>query len=135
MLAGCAFLIGALVVWGLFGTVYVNTNCDGVRVDDQVCCFLSTEETTHIQVGNAATVNNLQMSVTSISDVPLSIAEVEEIVESDYLTSTLVGDEEWLFEVVIEGDGVEDLATGVPLTVSITADQVTPFELAFGSED
>ena len=133
LFAACALLVGGLVIWGLFGTVSVNVNCEGVRMDDEVFGLLSSDDTSHISVGNAANVEDVQLTVASISDIPLSREEAKELLGSDYLVSELVGDEEWVYKVDFEGDGASDLEEGVPLTVSITADEVTPFEMAFGT--
>ena len=133
ILAACALLLGGLIVWGIFGTVYVNVNATGVRMDDKVLCFLSEENTSHIKAGNDATVESAHLSVASISDNPLSINEVKEIVESDYLVSTLVGGEEWVYEVDLEGDEIDELKEGVSLSVSITTDHVSPLDLVFGT--
>ena len=133
ILVACALLLGGLIVWGIFGTVYVNVNGTCVRMDDQVLCFLSEENTSHIRVGNDATVESAHLSVASISDNPLSYNEVKEIVQSDYLVSKLVGDEEWVYEVDLDGDDVSELKEGVSLSVSITTDHVSPFDLVFGT--
>ena len=133
LFAACVLLVGGLVVWGLFGTVNVNVNCEGVKLDSEAFCLLSEEDTSYIAVGNAAKVEDAQLSVASISDVPLSLEEARALLGSDYLVSELVGDEEWVYKVTFEGDGVGDLSSGVPLSVSITADEVTPFQMAFGS--
>ena len=133
LFAACVLLVGGLVVWGLFGTVNVNVNGEGARIDDEVFSLLSSDDTSHITVGNEANVEDVQLNVSSISDVPLSRDEAKELLGSDYLVSQLVGDEEWVYKVDFAGDGASDLAEGVPLTVSITADEVTPFEMAFGT--
>lgn len=135
LLLACALLIGGLVIWGLFGTVRVNVNGTAARIGDTVLCFLTEEDASHVGVGNDAHVDDAQLAVASISDIPLSSDEAAEILESDYLFSKLVGDEEWVYEVAFEGSEASDLKEGVPLTVSITVDQVTPFEMALGTEE
>ena len=133
ILAACALLICGLVVWGIFGTVYVNVTATGVRLGDEVCCYLSEDNTNHIQVGNDACVEDVQLSVASISDIAYSPQEVRETLGSDFLLSKLVGEEEWVYKVTFEGDGAGDLQEGKPLSVSITSDLVSPLELLFGS--
>ena len=133
LFGACVLLIGGLVLWGLFGTVYVNVNGEGVKIDDEVFSLLSSDDKSHITVGNTANVDDVQLTVASISDIPLSANEAKELLGSDYLMSQLVGDEEWVYKVDFEGDGASGLKEGVPLDVSITADEVTPFEMAFGT--
>ena len=133
LFAACVLLIGGLVIWGLFGTVNVNVNGEGVRIDDEVFSLLSSDDKSHIAVGNTANVGDVQLAVSSISDIPLSRDEAKELLSSDYLMSELVGDNNWVYKVDFEGDGTSDLATGVPLEMSITADEVSPFQMAFGT--
>lgn len=131
LLVACALLIGGLMMWGLFGTVYVNVSSTGVRIGDKVCCYLSGENTSHVRVGNESSVCDVPLRIASISEIPLSADEVKEIVKSDYLLSQLV-DDAWVYEITFEGDGADGLQEGIPLTVSIAVDQVTPLEMAFG---
>lgn len=133
LFAACALLVGGLLAWGFFGTVNVNVNATGVSLDSEVFSLLSEDDASHIAVGNPANVEDTQLSVASIADVPLSRDEAKELLQSDYLLDSLVGDEEWVYMVTFEGDGASDLDQGVPLSVSITADEVSPIEMAFGT--
>ena len=133
LFAACVLLVGGLLVWGFFGTVNVNVNGTGVSLDGEAFSLLSENDASHIAVGNPANVEDTQLSVASIADVPLSRDEASELLGSDYLLDSLVGDEEWVYKVTFEGDGASGLSEGVPLSVSITADEVSPREMAFGT--
>lgn len=133
VLVACVLLVAGLVAWGLFGTVNLNVNGTGVLVDDQVRCFLSADAKSHVEVGNAARVGDEEMSVASVATVPLSSDEVKQIVGSDYLVDTLTGGEKWVYEVDFEGNISNELSPNVPLAVSITANELTPFQMVFGS--
>lgn len=132
VLAACALLVAGAVAWGLFGTVNLNVNGTGVLVDGQARCFLSADAKSHVEVGNAARVGTVEMSVASIASVPLSPDEVKQLVGSDYLATTLAGGEGWVYEVDFEGDTGNELSPNVPLAVSITANELTPFQMVFG---
>ncbi len=134
LLVACVLLVGGLIVWGLFGTVNVNVNSTGVRIDDHLYCFLSSDDGPHTKVGDVARMGDVQVRVASVSVIPLSPDEVKAIVGSDYLVSTLTNGEDWVFEVLFEGDDIGSLPEGVPLSTSITAEKVTPFDMAFGAK-
>ena len=70
------------------------------------------------------------MQVAGVAAVPLSRGEAEEILNSEYLATTLVKDN-WAYQVTFEGD-VSNLATGVPLAVEITTSRVAPISLVLG---
>ncbi|MBR3318616.1 MAG: hypothetical protein IKG21_12430 [Atopobiaceae bacterium] len=135
LLAMCTSFIVGLIVWGFFGTVYVNVNATGARIGNKVCCYLPSENASHVRVGNSARVNDEQLRVASISDIPLSKDELEKAVGSDYLVYQLSGNAEWVYEITFEGEGAGNLQEGVPLSVGITADQVTPVEMAFDTKE
>lgn len=134
ILAACVLLVSGLLVWGVFGTVNLNVNGTGVFVDGQARSFLPADAKSHVEVGNAARVGDVQMSVSSVARIPISPDEVKEIVGSNYLVSTLTAGEEWVYEVDFEGDDAASLDEGVPLSVSITANEVTPFQMVFGKK-
>ena len=134
ILAACVLLVFALLVWGAFGTVNLNVNGSGVYVGGQARSFLPAEAKSHVEVGNAARVGDMDMRVASVARIPLSPDEVKEIVGSNYLVSALTAGEQWVYEVDFEGNDVASLDEGVPLAVSITANEVTPLQMVFGKK-
>ena len=66
-----------------------------------------------------------------MSAVPLSRAEVREIVGGDYLADTLAEDD-WVYAVRFISDGEPGFSEGVPLSVDITTEKIAPIELLFG---
>lgn len=130
-LAACAILFAGLLSWGIFGTIATRVDTSGTYVDGEVVCFLSTKEASKVHVGDVANVNGTLMEVASLSAVPVSRSEAREIVESDYLVSSLVS-EEWTYVVRFEEDGRYSFGEGVPLSVSITTERIAPISLIFG---
>lgn len=127
VLAACIALLAGLLAWGIFGAVTTSVSTTGVNVNGRVMCFLTAEDAAKVHVGDAANVDGKQMTVSAVSDVPVSRKEAGITLKSDYLVSTLMqGD--WAYLVDFEGT-TEDLADGVPLAVQITTERVAPLSL------
>ena len=124
-----ALLVG-LLCWGVFGAVSTSVSGAGVRIDDQVLCYLTAEEVARVKVGDDAMVAGQRLSVADISELPLSRDEARATLGSDYLAQTLLEDD-WAYVVSFEGD-FGDLDGGVPLPVDITTERVSPISLVLG---
>lgn len=131
VLAACVTLLVGLFAWGIFGTVSTSVTGMGVVIDGQACCFLSADEVTRLHQGDTALVGGTKMTVAQIARLPLSRAEASEILQSDYLVETLV-EGNWATQVTFEGD-VATLNEGVPITVNITTERVSPLKLVLGA--
>lgn len=130
ILAACIALLAGLLAWGVLGAVTTSVSATGVSVDGRAMCFLTGEDVAKVQVGDVASVGGERMTVSQVAAVPVSRDEAHDIMKSDYLVSTLVtGD--WAYQVTFEGDA-HDLPDGVPLSVSITTDKVSPISLILG---
>ena len=129
-LAACLALLAGLLAWGVFGSVTTSVSATGVVVDDTAMCFLSAEDAAKVHAGDAAFVGEEQMEVASVAAVPYSRDEAGEALGSDYLVSALVAGD-WAYQVTFDGD-VSGLASGVPLTVSITTERIAPISLVLG---
>ena len=130
VIAACAALLLGLLAWGVFGAVSTNVSTTGTCVGGRAVCFLSAEDAAKVDVGDAAYVDGMQMTVTDVANVPLSLDEAHAELGSDYLVSALV-EGDWAYLVVFEGDA-GSLAEGVPLTVSITTERIAPISLILG---
>ena len=132
VLGACIALLAGLLAWGIFGTVSTNVSAQGVRVDDQVVCFLSVEDAARVHIGDAASVDGSPMKVSAVSVVPLSRDEAGAALSNDYLMATLF-EGDWAYQVVFEGEA-QELSMGVPLTVSITTERIAPISLVLGGD-
>lgn len=130
VLAACAALLIGLLAWGVFGTVTTRVGTTSTCVNGQVVCFLSAEDASKINVGDVANVDGNLMEVASIDALPMSRAEVREIVGGDYLASTLTG-ADWSYAVYFDGEGDYGFAEGIPLPASITTERIAPITLIF----
>ena len=131
VLAACAALMIGLFAWAVFGTAETNVSATGTYVNGETVCFLSADRASIVKVGDNANVDGELMKVASVSPTPVSIIEARDIVGSDYLVNTLIGDE-WSYIVRFEGKGSPGFAEGIPLPVSITIERIAPISLIFG---
>lgn len=129
-LAACLALLAGLLAWGVFGTVSTSVTSMGVVMDGQARCFLPADEVARLHQGDVALVGGTKMTVAQIERLPLSRAEVSDMLQSDYLVETLVTGN-WATQVTFEGD-VSTLDEDVPLTVNITTERVAPLKLVLG---
>ena len=130
VLAACVALLAGLLAWGVFGAVTTSVTATGVAVNGRALCFLTAENAAQVEVGDNAVVSGELMKVSEVSAVPLSRDEAGHVLASDYLVSTLISGD-WAYMVTFSGD-VEELATGVPLSVSIMTESVSPISLILG---
>ena len=130
ILGACAALIAGLLSWGVFGSVSTSVSLTGVLSKDQVMCFLPTEDAAKVHVGDMASVAGEHMKVSKISTIPISRDEAKSIIPSDYLVSTLMG-EDWAYQVIFEGD-TSKIAPGIPLSVNITTERIAPLSVILG---
>ena len=132
VLGGCAVLLIGLFAWGFFGTAETRVGATGTCVKGEVFCFLPSDKVSSIHEGDIANVSGEQMKVASISTVPVSYAEARQLVGSDYLASTIVGDE-WTYVVRFASDNKPNLAADIPLSINITTERIAPISLVFGN--
>ena len=131
VLAACVALLTGLLAWGVFGAVTTSVSATGTCLQGgEVVCFLAASDAAQVSVGDEAKVGDKQMKVSTISALPISRDEAQEIVRSDYLLSSLVNGD-WTYVVHFEGEGTDDFNVGYPLTVNITTDRVAPISLIF----
>ena len=127
VLAACVALLAGLLAWGVFGAVTTNVTSMGVVIDGQAMCFLSAEDVSKVDVGDAASIDGTSMTVSKVASVPLSRGEANIALSSDYLTDALVKND-WAYQVTFEGD-TSGLVQNVPLSASITVERMAPLSL------
>lgn len=132
VLGACVALLLGLLAWGVFGAVSTSISSTGVVADGRAVCFLSAEDVARVHVGDTANVGGQQMSVIEVAEVPFSRDEAHDQLGSDYLVSSLL-EEDWAYVVEFSGEGIGQLAQGVPLSVYITTERVAPIQLLLGS--
>ena len=129
-LVACIALLAGLLAWGVFGSVTTSVSATGVCVNGQAMCFLQADDVAKVHVGDIANMNGKRMEVKEVAAVPVSQAEANKLLESDYLVSALLGGD-WAYQVIFDGD-TSGLADSVPLSVSITVERIAPLRLVLG---
>ncbi len=133
ILAACIVLLAALLVWGVFGAVTSSVTATGACVDGKAMCFLNADDAAKVHVGDSAMVGDKRMKVASVAAVPLSLSETEKVLKSDYLVSALVpGD--WGYQVIFDGDASQ-FTQGVPISVTVAVERITPISLILRSRE
>lgn len=134
VLAACLALLAGLLAWGVFGTVATSVKGTGVYTQGKVVCFLTADKVSEVHVGDSAYVDGERMKVSSISSVPVSRGEAKNVVNSDYLVSSLVnGDWAYVLEFEVdEEEGDHNFREDIPLNVEITTERIAPITLLFG---
>ena len=134
IVGSCMFLLAGLLVWGIFGAISTSISTTGTVVNDAPICFLSGEDAAHVSVGDIATVDGKNVVVSNVAAVPYSRDEAHELVENDYLVSTLM-QEDWGYLVEFERRNEADtFADHVPLAIVITTERFAPISLIFGGQ-
>lgn len=131
VLAACAILMIGMFAWGFFGTAETSVSATATCANGEVICFLPSSAASKLSAGDPANVDGELMEVASVGTVPLSRFEAYEIVGSDFLANTLVQDD-WTYLVTFKGDGQTAFAEGVPLSVNVTTENISPLSVVFG---
>lgn len=129
ILIACIALLLGLFAWAFFGAISTSVSTTAASVDGKVICLLSTDDAAKVDEGDAAYIENTQMKVAEVSQIPLSREEIHDLIRNDYLVSALT-DQDWAYLVTFSGEA--DLAEHVPYQMSITTERVAPIELVLG---
>ena len=130
VLIACIALLAGLLSWGVFGTVTTSVTTMGVAVDGHAMCFLTADDVSKVNEGDAAVLGGAKMTVKRVAKVPVSRGEASKVLVSDYLVSELIhGD--WAYQVIFDGN-INELAEDVPLSTTITTERIAPITLILG---
>ncbi|MBP3894278.1 MAG: hypothetical protein J6D34_09595 [Atopobiaceae bacterium] len=129
-LLGCVALLVGLLVWGVFGTVSTNVDASCVVIPSgDVICLISPKDIANVKQDDPIATDDSRGYVSSVATVPLSRAEVRELVQSDYLTDTLMpANHNWAFVVQI---AELDVDKGWVEDAVITTKRVAPLAALF----
>lgn len=106
-LAACLLLTLGLLAWGVFGAVTSSVSTLGAVVDGKPVCFLSPDDVAKVHVGDDALFYGQMTKVAEVANAPLSRDEVDKLLDSDYLASSLM-EEDWAYPVSFEPLGATD---------------------------
>jgi len=125
VLAAVFVLLAAAAVWSVTWELPTSIPAAGVVREGRIICYLSTENAQEIQSGMEVEISGENIGeVLSVSDEPLSAAEVAALLNSDYL-AYMLSLSDWNMEVIIDA---ADLEAGKIYSVSIVTDKIRPID-------
>lgn len=133
-LAGCIILLVGLLVWGIFGTVSTNVDTQCVTIPSgEVICLISSDNIEGVTVGDPVSTESSRGYISRVGGLPLSRTEVRDLVQSDFLTDTLMGaGQNWAFVVYVDELEIDE---GWPESCVIRTKQVAPLSALFGTDE
>ncbi|NLB38410.1 MAG: hypothetical protein GX810_04075 [Clostridiales bacterium] len=120
-LAAMIILLVSFVAFGFYGTIPGTVSAKGIALDGEVVCYVMQAE--RISPGMPATIGGIRGTVLSVSPVPLSEEEINEIHPEDFLVYQL-DPKAWNYPVRLSAPGIAD---GV-WDVVITTETIRPIE-------
>lgn len=128
-LAAVLALVMGLLAWGIFGSVATTVEAKAVCIDGMTICLLDSDQVKRVHEGDQAYAEGETTKVAIVNNYPLSAKEVAEFLPTDYLIETMMPGK-WAFAVFLEDD--ISTAEGVPYSVSIVTERVSPLSLVLG---
>lgn len=115
--------LSSLIIWGVMGRVATTIRDSGVVVEGAVVGFLDKQLAEQVSVGDRATVDGKEASVSEVDAKPMSLREASAYADDDFTLSMLELDD-WNYRVVASlQDPPPD---GTLVEVVITTDEVAP---------
>lgn len=125
ILAAVLILLAAVFVWGYFGALPTSVTANGVGSGGSVVCFLPREDAEAVSEGMDAVVGSYPAVVSQVGSVPLSAAEAQDELVSDYARASAELSD-WNIRIVLTLEApVED---GQVYPVKITAGETRPID-------
>ena len=132
VLGACMALLAGLLVWGIFGTVATSVNAKGtVESANSYVALVTPEDATRIHEGDRATVDGKKATVASIGNIPVSQIEAYQVLQSDYLTESLMPGS-WAYVVTLKAEEPIVTPSLAVAEVVITTERVSPLSLILG---
>lgn len=119
VLVAAAILLISFLVWGILGELPTTLKAEAFIQDELAICYLAQEEAGHISAGDRAVINGSEYQVTEVGSIPLSRAEVEASLESDYVKNAL-SLSDWNIEVRIAVPNASEGLASVTITTEYT---------------
>ena len=131
IVAACAALMAALLSWGIFGTVSTGMDVTGIVKEGKILCLIDPEEAEDIAVGNTYELEGSNVTVESVSDIPMSRSEAKALLKSEYLVDVNT-DDNWGRLVTFAPADTERFEEGSCVSFHITGRHVPPLSLILG---
>jgi len=131
LIALCVLLVAGLV-WSVTGSLPTNVSTSGFMRDGQAVCYLSTEDSAKIKVGQTVTLqaigsnSSFDGKVLDVGTIPLSPSEVTSEINSDYLTDIILT-ENYSVRIIIAVSQTS-ITDDTVLNLKIVVDEKRPFD-------
>lgn len=99
VVTAAVILLVSVLVWGIFGVLDTSVSAGGIADGESVVCYLA--DVTDIAPGNKVSIEGLEGEVLSVSEKPLSSAELERTLGVDEYTLYCLKLSEWNYVVEI----------------------------------
>lgn len=130
VLAALFILLASVIIWGFAGSLPTTVRCDGVVLNGSAVCYVSLEDAEPLRAGQQVTAVNDSFEcsgqISQISAVPLSAAEIDTELHSDYLFQKLIS-ADYAVKVSLALDTCVP-ADGTLLEVRIVTDALRPID-------
>lgn len=144
VLVAALLLVAGILIWALVAVVPITVERTGVSLDDKtVYCWVDKHLAERIKDSDAiAWVGEVETTNVTVDEVPMSLVEVESLLEYDYIAELLKLDD-WNYMVTIQVDeGIRQSDFTLESTVgdvrfaqvSITVSEKTPIVIVMGDK-
>ncbi len=123
-------LLAAVLFWGFTGNLPTTISVKGEALNGNILCYVAAEDADKIEIGQTVTAEkgNLKLKgqVSGIGEIPMSAAEINSELGSDYLVSELVKTE-YSVKITVSFNS-SDLADGTLSDVKIVTESIRPID-------
>ncbi|WP_099206089.1 hypothetical protein [Scatolibacter rhodanostii] len=100
-------MLVALIIWCFFGELPTTITTMGYAKNGEIVCYLSPKQAEEITDRVSVSIGESKGELISVSETPLSQAEIALKYSEDYIVDTLAA-QEWNLEIKILANGVKD---------------------------
>lgn len=119
-------LLASVLIWGAMGSLDTTVSVNGIANGETVICYIA--DASDISVGNKVALGNLEGEVISVSEKPLSKAQLTAELETDEYTLYCLALSEWNYTIEISVPGS---AENGYVSASIVTESTKPISFIF----
>lgn len=126
VIVAAIILLVSVLVWGVMGSLDTTVSVNGIARGETVICY--TSDASSISTGNKVSVGELEGTVISVSERPLSRAQLEAELDADEYTLYCLELSEWSYIVEISLPGCTEEGF---VSASIVTESTKPISFIF----
>ena len=130
----CVALIVGIFMWGFFGSVHTDISVTAVRLPggSSISCIVDSRELSEIREGDRVMIKGKTFYVDTLSTHSIKREDVKKLMAGDEsVTEAVMGDRNYGYAVLINGDDMSDIDDGEILSATIIAKEQSPISLLF----